>query len=302
MTDEVAAAEETGADEEIVANEEAEAPEAEAETLAQDDESEGESEDDGEAEEAEPETVEFDYGGNKFKVPKGALPEEMEAQLDGFLKNSWRSHTEKSMAVAEQAKRVEARESAVEKLAGLQGDMLDKYSHGLAIQRELAQFQDVDLNALWQTDPDQARRVSDYVSQKRAEFQSVINEVAEGEQNFTRAQQAEVARRAEEGKQIVTRQIKDFEAKAAEVIDYAMKNYGVSETDAKNWALNPTSAIMAYKAMMFDKSQAAVAKAAKPKPAEAKPMKPMKGKGAPEQRVNNAMSARDMAKYLGLPG
>ena len=291
MTEEIAAAED-GADEieDVIADE------TEAEEVEETEAVEEATEDESEEEESEPEEIELDYGGNKFRLPKGALPEEDAAKLDEFLKGSWRSHTEKSMEVAEQRKALEAQQGAIQKLSGLQGEMLQQFSRGQAIQDELQQIkQQVDLPSLWQSSPDEARQVSDYISAKEAELQSIASDVSQREQAFTQEQAAFAAKQAEDGKQRVLSRVPDFAANESSVVEYAIKEYGVSEAEAKNWGANPVAAEAMYKAWKFDQMQAASAKAAKPKPADAKPVKPVKGKGNARPRLDIVKDADKMS-------
>lgn len=239
-----------------------------------DDEAEGQ--DDG-GEEAE--EIEFDFGGNKLKVPKGAIPEEIASQLDKFTKGTWSDYTRKSQEVAERTKSIEAREGVVEKLSTMSGELLQTFSRGLALKDELSQLQNIDLSRLWQSEPDQARRVSDAISQKQAELSRIANTVSSKEQELNKAQQSEVARRMDEGKQVLERKIKGFSEKAKDVVAYAVK-CGIPETEAHTWPLNPIVTEAFHKAMLYDRMQAA----AKPKPAPtqapSEPVKPLKARGA----------------------
>ena len=233
-----------------------------------------------ESEEEAVEEIEFDFGGNKLKVPKDSVPEEVREQLDKFTKGTWSDYTKKSQAVAEQKKALEARETAVQKFSTMQGEALDSYSKGLKLKAELEQLQQINLNELWQSDPDQARQHSDVISQKQAEFNSVINQVSQSEQKLAEAQQQEHSRLFDEGKKTIEKRIKGFEAKAPEVIDYVVKTYGVDrETAKRTWALNPGAAEMGYKAMLFDRMQSQVKNKTKPKPVEAVAIKAVRGSG-----------------------
>lgn len=252
------------------------APETEAQDTDADPE---EGEGDGEEKEGVAEEVEFDFGGNKFKVAKGSIPDDLAAELDKFTKGTWSDYTRKSQEVAETRKSLEARERAVEKLATVNGEVLNIYSRGQGVKAELEQLQQVDLNRLWQSDPDQARQVSDRLAAKQAEFQNIVSALNAKEAEASQATQAEMARRADEGKQLIERRVKGFTEKVPEVIDYVVKTYGIpKEAAERDWPLNPATAEMAYKAMMFDRMQAANKKPS-PKAAPAAPVTPMKAKG-----------------------
>ena len=266
--------------------EEVEAEEVEADEADEVDESDDESEDESEEEdEEEIEVDEFNFGGNKVEIPKGAVPEELKEAIQKFSDGTWSDYTKGKQDLSERSKSLEARESAVEKMEALQGESLEKYSNGLRLKAEIEQLSSVNLNELWQSDPDQARRISDTLSAKQAEFQSVVNQVAETEQALTKAQEDEISRRKEEGRQLIERRIKGFNEK--EVVDYAIKA-GINENDAGNWSLNPIFTEMAHKAMLYDRAQAGVSKP-KPKPAQAKPVKAIKPKG-------KATAAKDIIK------
>lgn len=290
MTDESTAQEGVDAAEDVNEATEATAEETEAQDAATDaDESEeeatSEDEEEGDGEEEEiAEEIEFDFGGNKMAVPKDAIPPELADKLDSFTKGLWSDYTRKSQDVSERAKSLEVREQAVEKLQNLSQDAQVTYARGLHLKSELEQLQGIDLSAMWQSNPDQARRVSDAISQKQAEFNSVLKELSEKESTFSKEQEAEVSRRMEEGKTLIEKRIPGFSAKASEVVDYAVKEYGLSKEEAEQWPLNPMTAEMAYKAMLYDKMQ----QAAKPKPVAKKqvekPVKPMKSAGGKATR------------------
>lgn len=285
---------ETLAEIEAVEGEETEVEEgAETEAEGQD----GEGDEDGEQQETA-EEIEFDFGGNKLKVPKGSIPEEVAEQLDKFTKGTWSDYTRKSQEIAETKKSLEARAGAVEKLVNLNGEALQTYSRGLQLRGELEQLQSIDLNALWQSDPDRARRVSDTLAQKQAEFQSIVSKVAQTEQQLTQTQQAEMARLADEGKQYMERRIKGWSEKVPDVIDYVVKNYGMTKEEAETWPLNPKTAEMAWKAMQFDRMQAQAKPKPAPKAAPAAPVKPMKAKGAATaQKDPDKMSVEEWVKW-----
>ena len=254
-----------------------EAPETEeADTDEPDlDEAEDEAEQD---DDEEPEEDELEYGGNKFRIPKGALPEDVKAKLDQFLKGSNADYTRKTQEVAEQRKQVEARASAVEQLSGMSDELLVEFSKGRHLRDEIEQLQGVDLNDLWQSNPDQARRVSDALSAKQAEFQKTIAKINETEGQLKQTQAAEVARVAERGKVEVEKYVKGFSERVPDVVAYVADNYGIpKEVAERDWPLNPATAAMAYKAMKYDQMQAKAAR--KPTAAKAAPLKPIKGKG-----------------------
>jgi hypothetical protein len=248
------------------------------------------------------EEVEYDLGGGqKVKFKANATAKEVAEYAQKAFKDVEANYTRKQQAVAEQAKAIQARAEAVQKLETLNGHALNEYSKGLQIRSEIEQLSAVDLNALWQSNPDQARRVSDMLAQKQADFQRTIAKVSQLEQGMTQAQQAEMARLETEGATVLEKRIKGFSQKVPEIIDYVADTYGIDKAHAaKVWKVDPATAEMAYKAMMFDRMQT---KAAKPaaKPAQAQPVKAVRGSnGKGDAPDPSRMSPAQMAKYLGL--
>lgn len=258
--------------------------------------------DEEEGDEEEVEEVEFDFGGEKLRLPKGSIPDELVERVSSFTKGTWADYTKRSQELAERHKSVEAQESAIGKLAGLQGETLQLYSQGLALRSEIEQLQAQDLNALWQSNPDQARRVSDRLSQKSAHFSSIVQQVAQREADLSNAQAQERQRRVDEGKAQMERRIKGFSQKADEVVEYVTKTYGFTPEEAQTWPLNPRTAEMAYKAMLWDRAQAqARSKSRAVEPAPSAPVRPIKGKGGQTARLDlvadaDKMSADDWMK------
>jgi len=272
----------------------AQADTADDSETTQDDEAEGESKD---KEEAEEEFIEYNFGGNKLVVKKGDYPEEAASKMQEFSNNIWSDYTRGKQEVAEQAKAIATDREAVAKIMSLNGDVLQTYSQGLQLRQEIEQLSKVDMQAEWQSDPDRARQLSDLLSSKQAEFQNIVATVNQNELALDAAQQSEIVRRNEEGKAVLDKRIKNFSTeKAPEVVKYAVDAYGMSQEDADQWAANPVVTEMAYKAMLYDRMQAAPKKA-KVTPVQAAPVKAMKaaGRSSPATMDPAKMSMSDYA-------
>lgn len=252
-----------------------------------------------EAEGEEAEELEFDFGGDKLRVKKGEIPEEVAQRLDQFTKGLWSKFTRENQSLAETRKQVEAAQAAVAKLSTLSEEGLAIYSEGMQVSRELEQLRAINLDALWQSDPDQARRVSDAISRKSAEYERVMARAQEHGTKRTQAEAAEIARREEEGRKRVAQRIKGFNEKVeAEVIEYATKTYGMAPEIAKRWPENPDGFDMAWKAMQWDRMQAQAARAvAKPPAPAAAPVAPIKGRSAPAAKSPDQMSDDEWVRW-----
>lgn len=293
---EEAVAEEVGAEPEEVEAEQVETEEPEAEE-AEAEQADGDDTDDTEEEvEEEPEEIEFNFHGKKLRVPKGSIPDELATQVDEFVRNAESVTARKLQDVAEKVKSAEAREAVADKLLSINNEALDAYSRGLQLKAEIERLEAVDLYALRQSDPDKARWVSDELAIKRSEFQKSVNQVSQKEAELSNAQKAEIARRKSEGEAAIEKQIKGFKTeKLPAIIDYAVNTLGMPKDAAENdWALNPAITIAVHKAMLWDQAQAS-AKSAKPKPAQAQPVKPQKPKGQTRNTLDLVKDASKMS-------
>lgn len=299
MTTEDSAVEETTED---ASNEQVET-ETEGTTegdYAEADESEVDGEEQDETEEdEEPEKYEFTFGNDSFQVSKTDIPRELAEQVQNFSKGVWSDYTRKSQTIAEAAKSLQAREQAVQQMTGLQGEALDTYSKGLSLRQEIEELSKIDVSSLWQTDPDQARRVSDAISAKREAFNETVNKVSQYENAIAHAQSQEVARRADEGKRIIEKRVKGFTEKAGKVIDYVVKEYGIPKSEAESWPLNPPAAEMAYKAMLYDQLKTKTNKKASPKVErlDVKPTKSFKSKSGTAKKDPDKMSVKEWTAW-----
>jgi hypothetical protein len=230
--------------------------------------------------EAEAEEIEFDFGGNKIRVAKGAIPEEVAEQLDKFTKGTWSDYTRRSQELAEQRKAADAALQLNQRLAGLKQDELATYARGLQVEADLGELSKVDLAALWQSNPDRARQISDAISAKRAEYERIANEVAGYGSRVASEIESHKAKAVEEGRKRVAQLVKGFDE--AQVIPYVTKTYGIPEQQVRDWPMHPVFAALAHKAMKWDALQSKAAPvAAKPPASPAVPVKSIQAKAAP---------------------
>jgi hypothetical protein len=241
------------------------------------------------------EEVEFDFGGSKLKIAKNASVDEVAEKLQTYAKSIEGDYIRKTQSLAEVKAHVEAQSKALSNLSQVRGEALSEYSRGLQVKAELQQLHAVDLPSLWQSNPDQARMVSDMMAKKSAEFNQIVSKVQHYEANFEQNQAQAMAQAVEHGRKVVASKIPNFSpAVEAELIEYTVKNYGISEKDAKNWPVNPVASVMAWKAMQFDRMQAKAAKAAKPSTAQPVPVTAIKQR--PAAPTSAAPSDKDSAE------
>jgi len=289
---------------EEVEDEETVETETEAEDEPDEDESEVEDEDETVDEAAEEdEKVAFNFGGNTLELDKSSVPEELVGTIDKFTSDIWADYTKKSQANTEVSKTLATQRENVEKLMELNGDALQTYSVGLQLKNDIQQLQQVDMQELWQSNPDQARLYSDSLAQKQAEFQNIVSLVDQQENALNEAKQYETVRRSEEGRKQLNSKVKDFETKVApKLVDYVMKTYGWDQAVADRWDQNPDMTDMARKAMLYDQSRAKMKSASKSATTKkAKPVSAMKSKGKSSGSSDpDSMPMAELSKYLEL--
>lgn len=289
MTDSLA--EELGSEEVVDEVEETEETTL-AEPEAEDNEAEGEEE----LTEEEPEEWEFKFGSDRLTAPKASVPEELAAKLNEFAAGVEQSSTKKFQEVAEARKNLEAQQKAYEKLSNLQGEALQVFGRGQALRQELDALGQVDLQSLWQSDPDKARQLSDDLNRKQAEFQNVVAQVGQYEQAIEQEQSQNMARLYDEGKVAVDKAIPGFSTTHAnEVIEYAVSK-GIPKEQAETWPLNPFAAMTTYKAMLYDRMQAK-AKATPKTKQPVTPVKPAKAKGGGRSSNKPPTDSEQYAKW-----
>lgn len=250
--------------------------------------------------EEEVKTVEFDFGGNKLAVKASDVPPEVVEKLDKFSKDIWADYTKKSQTNAEVAKALKARTEALTKIETLGGETLNAFARGKSIRAEIEQLSAVNMQALWKSNPDHARQLTDLKAAKQAELQSIIQTVDQYERQLNQTRQEDLARRAEEGKAKLDRKFKGFSTEIAPKLErYVQDIYGMTAEEAAQWAVSPDVTEMAYKAMLYDQMRAANKPKATPK--DAKPVRSMPNKGGAKGSVNpNDMSFGELAKVLGI--
>jgi hypothetical protein len=182
----------------------------------------------------------------------------------------------------------------------LNGDALQTYSVGLQLRNDIQQLQQVDMNKLWQSNPDQARVYSDTLAQKQAEFQNIVSLVDQQETALNEAKQYDTVHRGEIGRKQLNAKVKDFETKVApRLVDYVMKTYGWDQSVADKWDQNPDMTDMARKAMLYDQGRSKLKSVSKSTATKAKPVSAMKSKGRSSGSSDpESMSMAQLSKHL----
>jgi len=232
---------------------EPEEPEIEEEASTQEEaEAETESTDEVE-EEAEPEaaTEEITYNGETKVLTKSELKELAQQGFD---------YTQKTQALAEQRRSVEAQQQALQVQIAIQTQLSDKYAEIKTLDNQIAQYKQIDWAQLAEADPQQYlklnhayRDLKEARDAKVADYQTHANELTEAQ-----AQSKYQVLQAEE--KLLRQKVPEFsgpkaaEAKAA--LAQFLQDEGFSANEISG-ILDHRMVSVAWKAAQYDKLKAA---------------------------------------------
>lgn len=237
--------------------------------------------------------VEAEYEGKTYKVSK-EIKEALLRQAD---------YTRKTQEVADTRKQVEERAQILEQQERLLQANFDKAVELREVQTRLAQYEQVDWQALVDQDPVQATKLNLAYQQLQREAalkQQEFQQVAQQRQQLS-AQQLQQT--LGEAKKDLMARIPDFSADKAAKIKEAGKAYGINDAELEN-VIDPRYVHVLHDAMQWRALQAQKPKAMQ-KVAEApKVIKPQAQQ--PKPRTNQAAADRlakhgrveDLAKFL----
>jgi hypothetical protein len=198
---------------------EAEEPEADSQDTPGE---ESEEQVEAEEEESEPDLVEIEVDGKSFKVPE-VLKDKIMLQAD---------YTRKTQEVAEQRKQVEHAQVQLQQAAQFQQQSLAEYAELLTIDKQLQEFAKVDWNALIDSDPVEAMRLSQArtdLKEARSNLTTQLNQKYEQQQY----QQVEAQKKLlEEGYQVLTKEIPNWNTELARSLNhFAVEKFGFTKAE-----------------------------------------------------------------------
>lgn len=233
------------------------------------------------------EEIEFDFGGNKLKVPKNAVPEDIANKLNDFSKGIWSDYTKKSQAIAEVKKAFEAKLEAVNKLEKLTIDVQKVNYRASEIADRLEQLRSIDVSRLSQED---YSLLQNELNQLQIEGTKILSE-SESRERLLKLERDNFEQKAFlEGKEMVLKTIPDF--KENEVIEYAV-SLGIPKNQAEKWALSPRETIVFHKAMLFDKINSKKNQASNQQVKAATAITPVAAKGGKVAKDPDKMSPEE---------
>ena len=213
----------------------------------------------GQAQPVEDDHEEVEREGQKYRIPK-ALKGEFLMQQD---------YTRKTQEVAETRKSLEAELTQVRKF---NDDMINAKAEVVSLDKTLAQYQQVDWNALASQDPVKAQQLWIDYSQLKERRQQAVQQYGQAEHQLTLKSQQEFAKRVEETKGVIQRDIHGWSPELENNLFGFAKTIGFPDDRIKlAMATDPASVKllhMAYQAsqMLKKATQPPQAPAVTPKP------------------------------------
>lgn len=219
------------------------------------------------------EDEEVEIGDKKFALPKSAaekLKAERLMQAD---------YTQKTQALSAKSKEVEARAEAIQREHTEKQQYIQDYAKVVAIDDQLAMYQNADWNRLFDEDPVQAMKYQQEqkaLEQKR--YQAIEGLTQKQQANALNEQQA-TAKQVQDAEAYIKREIPAWnEARTKEISEFIVSQGADPVETWKAVLKNPSLAKVLHKAALFDAMEK---KAVPPKP-KAQPQK------APVTRISAA--------------
>lgn len=245
---------------------------------------------DAEGEEVE-DDEEVEIGDKKFALPKSAaekLKAERLMQAD---------YTRKTQEVAAERKQIEARAAEVTKQAQEHQQYIQDYAKVVAIDDQLAQYQNLNWQELIATDPQQAMQLQQ--QQKALEFErnKVAQTVTQKQQQNALAEQQAIAKQVQEAEAYFAREIKGWSnERSNSLMQYGVAQGLPSDVLSQTVLRQPALAKILHKAELYD--QLEKKQTAKPKPpTQEKPVTRISAARAGAQRDPEKMSMEEWAAW-----
>lgn len=196
---------------------------------------------------------EVDYEGEKYKLPK-KLKDALLRQQD---------YTQKTQAVAEQRRALEAQAQQVQQHAQLSQQYVAEYAEAMSLDKELARYANIDWNQLMDADPVQAMKLDRQMREIQARRNEVVSSVTQKQQAQMIESQRIAQQRLAEGRAVLEREIKGWTPETAKALASFGMEQGFTEQELAQ-VNDPRTVKLLHKAWQYD--QLMKAKTAKPEP------------------------------------
>lgn len=227
---------------------------------------------------------EIEHDGEKYRVPKKLK--------DAFLLQA--DYTRKTQALAEERKGFEAERTQAAQRAQVHQAVLDEVADVRHIDKQLAQFQNLDWATLAESDPLQAQKLDLMHRQLISQRERLVGSITQKEQALALDEQQSAAKQVEQIRQYAQREIPGWSPE----YDRSLKQYAI-ELGFKPENLritNPLSLKLLHDS--YTLRQLTAKQTTKPKPeAQEKPVTKITSQRAVAQKDPDKMSTEEWMKW-----
>lgn len=238
----------------------------------------------------EEELEEIERNGKKYAIPK-SLKDEFLMQQD---------YTKKTQEVAEARKAFEAQQESFQKQAQFQSAHIQEIVKFSQLGQELSKYQNVDWNALYDSDPVEAMKLDRQFNGLKEEYQKTQSNIQQAEQYHALNQQQQAAKLLEQSRVTLASEIKDWSPAVGKEVGEYLKTYakvGVNDQvlkDIDSGIYGSLPIILARKAQLYDQL---MKKASTKIPATPPPPVTKVGNKATVTKSVSAMSDKEFAAW-----
>jgi len=234
---------------------------------------------------------EIDIEGEKYRAPK-KLAERLKELEQGSLRQD--DYTRKTQTVAEERRAIEAERQQLVAQKQFQQTYIEAVADVKAIDKQLANYQRLDWNALSDADPVQAMKLDRQMRELQQQRTQIVSGIEQTSAQQAQAQQQAIARQRQEAVAQLQRDIKGFGTPevAKELFETGTK-YGIKDDEWKNLD-DPRLYKLINVARLYDKLVAKQTTEAKPKSAEVVPITRVSpGSGAVRKSITDPNISMD---------
>lgn len=239
------------------------------------------------AEGAEVDTEEVEIDGKRYAVPKELK--------DKILMHG--DYTRKTQEVAEQRRVLEQEAQEFGHRQERIMSHMQEHAQLIAISEQLAQYDQINWQVLNQEDPQQAQALFFQRQQLQEAQQQLGARLSQAEQQFSLEKQQETAKRIEQGRAVLAKEIPGWNPEmAGKVRSFGVQVFGSEEAMSKSLDLaDPRNIKMLHLARIgFEAQQKAVQK---PKPVPAKPVTKVSSGSSAVQKLPEKMTDAEWYRW-----
>lgn len=216
-------------------------------------------EDAGNDKDAAPEFIEVEFEGRTYNLP----PE----LKDALLRQS--DYTRKTQTVAEEKRTFEAQKAQFEQQVNLHHAFLNDLAQVRAVEAQLKQFEGIDWNALYDSDPTEAQKLDRWFRDLKDQRTDAQTRVQQAQRKAIEDMQAQRAKALEKGHQELAKEFPGWSQNQASELGAYAQSQGYSPAEIANF-VDYRSMRVLHKARLYDQLMAK--RQQKPTPSPSSPL------------------------------